>query len=202
GATAAEVALAWLLSLGSNVVAVPGARRPESVRSAVRAASLQLSARDRKRIRPARPRAARTSGAEVVLVMGIPGAGKSRVAERYVARGYARLNRDERGGTLRDLASALDELLEAGSTHVVLDNTYLTRYTRSYVVEAAQRHGATVRCIWLDTPLAEAQVNLVERMLGRIGALPMPDELERLARTEPGVMPPTRQMPAVRELEP
>ena len=32
--------------------------------------------------------------------MGIPGAGKSRVAAEHVARGYVRLNRDERGGTL------------------------------------------------------------------------------------------------------
>ena len=41
--------------------------------------------------------------------MGIPGSGKSRVASEHVARGYARLNRDERGGTLRELASALDD---------------------------------------------------------------------------------------------
>ena len=43
--------------------------------------------------------------------MGIPGAGKSRVAEDYVARGYARLNRDERGGTLRELMGPLEEEL-------------------------------------------------------------------------------------------
>ena len=46
--------------------------------------------------------------------MGIPGAGKSRVAEEYVARGYVRLNRDERGGSLRELAGALDETLASG----------------------------------------------------------------------------------------
>ena len=46
--------------------------------------------------------------------MGIPGAGKSRVAEEHVARGYLRLNRDERGGTLRELADALDEALVGG----------------------------------------------------------------------------------------
>ena len=39
--------------------------------------------------------------------MGIPGAGKSRVADDYVARGYLRLNRDERGGSLREIAVAL-----------------------------------------------------------------------------------------------
>ena len=49
------------------------------------------------------------------------------VAEEYVARGYVRLNRDERGGSLRELADALDEELSSGVRRVVLDNTYLTR---------------------------------------------------------------------------
>ena len=105
--------------------------------------------------------------------MGIPGAGKSRVAAEYAERGYERLNRDERGGSLRDLATALDETLAAGTRRVVLDNTYLTRAARSHVIEAAARHGAPVRCIWLDTPLAQAQVNLVERLLDRFGSLPL-----------------------------
>ena len=78
--------------------------------------------------------------AEVVLVMGIPGAGKSRIAEEYVARGYERLNRDERGGSLRGIARALEETLSAGTRRVVLDNTYLTRATRSHVIEVAARH--------------------------------------------------------------
>ena len=60
------------------------------------------------------PRRERRADAEVVVVMGIPGAGKSRVAEEYVARGYLRLNRDERGGSLRELAEALDEALVVG----------------------------------------------------------------------------------------
>ncbi len=115
GATPAEVALAWLLDLSPAVVAIPGARRPETARSAARAAQLGLDAGDRAVLarafggprrtgpEPAPPR----DDAEVVLVMGIPGAGKSRVAEEYVDRGYLRLNRDERGGSLRDLADAL-----------------------------------------------------------------------------------------------
>ena len=41
--------------------------------------------------------------------MGIPGAGKSRVAEAYAARDHLRLNRDERGGTLRALADELED---------------------------------------------------------------------------------------------
>jgi aryl-alcohol dehydrogenase-like predicted oxidoreductase len=201
GATAAEVALAWLLALSPEVVAIPGARRPETARSAAAAAELTLDPEERARLdrelAGVRPGRARRSGAEVVLVMGIPGAGKSRVAEEYVARGYERLNRDERGGSLRALAGALDELLAAGARRVVLDNTYLTRAARSYFVEAASRHGASTRCVWLDTPLAQAQVNLVERLLEQFSALPSPQELRG-----PGTLAPTSQMRALRELEP
>ena len=139
---------------------------------------------------------------DVVLVMGIPGAGKSRVAAEHVARGYVRLNRDERGGTLRALADELDATLASGATRVVLDNTYLTRAARRDVVDAAGRHGASVRCIWIDTPLAQAQANLVERLLDRFGRLPTPDELRAHGRREPGLLAPTSQMRALRELEP
>ena len=210
GATPAEVALAWLLGISPAVAAIPGARRPETARSAARAAMLVLERGERAaldrafgRTRQAqRKQAPAADGAEVVLVMGIPGAGKARVANDYVARGYLRLNRDERGGTLRELADELDEQLSSGVRLVVLDNTYLTRASRSYVVEAAGRHGVPTRCIWLDTPLAQAQVNMVERILDRLASLPTPDELKGLARREPGLLPPTSQMRTLRELEP
>jgi aryl-alcohol dehydrogenase-like predicted oxidoreductase len=209
-ATPAEVALAWLLELSDAVVAIPGARRPATARSAAQAAKLHIDASDRAvlvrafggpRAAPRERRRPRDD-ADVVLVMGIPGAGKSRVAEGYVARGYLRLNRDLRGGSLRALAEALDEQLSSGGRRVVLDNTYLTRRSRSYVIETAGRHRAATRCIWLDTPLAQAQVNLVERLLERFGSLPTPEELRALARREPGLHAPTSQMRALRELEP
>ena len=120
-------------------------------------------------------RAAATNiGRDIVLLVGIPGAGKSRVAERYDTRHYVRLNRDERGGTLRDIADLFDRALIAGERNVVLDNTYLTRAARSHVLDVAHRHGAGVRCVWLDTPLAQAQVNMVERLLSLHGSLPGP----------------------------
>jgi predicted kinase/histidinol phosphatase-like enzyme len=210
-ATAAEVALAWLLELSPLVIPIPGARRPDTARSAAGAAKLRLVAGDRAILGSAfaRPRSAQRErqaqppnvGADVVLVMGIPGAGKSRLAHEYVARGYRRLNRDERGGSLRMLADALDEELSSGVRRIVLDNTYLTRAARSDVIEAARRHRAPTRCVWLDTPLAQAQINMVERLVERFGSLPSPEELRVLARQEPGVLMPTSQMRALRELE-
>jgi hypothetical protein len=111
------------------------------------------------------------------------------------------LNRDERGGSLREIATELDEQLASGARRVVLDNTYLTRASRSYVIETASRHGAATRCVWLETPLAQAQVNMVERLLERFGSLPPPEELRQLARREPGLHAPTTQMRTQRELE-
>jgi aryl-alcohol dehydrogenase-like predicted oxidoreductase/predicted kinase len=204
----AEVALAWLLSLSPTLVAIPGARRPETARSAAGAAALTLSRSDRAllgpapraRSAPARPHA--NPDADVVMVMGIPGAGKTRLAREYVSRGYERLNRDERGGSLHQIADALDERLAAGAREIVLDNTYLTRAARSHVIDTAVRHGAALRCVWLSTPLAQAQVNLVSRLVALHGTLPTPEELRVMARSTEGVMAPTSQMRTLRELEP
>ena len=204
GVTAAEAALAWVLGLGPHVVAIPGARQPETARSAARAAAIVLGEAERERVTPSRGTRGTSStpgDAEVVLVMGIPGAGKSRVAEAYAARDHLRLNRDERGGTLRALADELETALASGARRVVLDNTYSTRASRSHVIEAAARHGTPVRCVWLDTPLAQAQVNMVDRLLDRFGSLPTPEELKAAARNEPGLMAPTSQMRVLRELE-
>ena len=209
-ATPEEVALAWLLELSPVVVPIPGARRPESARSAARAASLELAPADRVVLATAlgwpQPEPSRMTppgeDAAVVLIMGVPGAGKSRHAEGYVAQGYIRVNRDERGGSLRQLSDVLGESLASGVRRIVLDNTYLSRALRSHVIGVAARHGAAIRCIWIDTPLAQAQVNLVERLLDRFGSLPSPELLQQQARGEPGLLSPTRQMRAFRELEP
>ena len=201
-ATPAQVALAWVLGLSPAVVAIPGATREQSAASAARAGRLALGDGEHDRLTAAfsgtRAPVARSGAGEVALVMGIPGAGKTRLAEDHAARGYVRLNRDERGGGLRELAEALESELAAGHRHVVLDNTYLTRAARSYVVDAAARHGVPVRCVWCRTPLAQAQVNLVLRLLEPDGALPGPEALRGRA---PGVMAPTSQMRALRELE-
>jgi aryl-alcohol dehydrogenase-like predicted oxidoreductase len=207
GVGPAQVALAWLLGLSDVVVAIPGARRPQTALDSARAATLSLTSAEQALLdrafgtEPA-PRRTPVSDGEVVVVMGIPGAGKTRLAEDYVGRGYLRLNRDERGGSLRGLAVALDESLSSGTRRIVLDNTFLGRATRSYVIEAAGRHRVPATCVWLNTPLAQAQVNLIGRLIALFGSLPDPDELRELSRREPGVMTPTSQMRSLRELEP
>ncbi|HVZ37086.1 MAG TPA: aldo/keto reductase, partial [Polyangiaceae bacterium] len=114
------------------------------------------------------------SDREIVLIVGMPGAGKSTIAAEYVGRGYRRLNRDDRGGSLIALARALDDELAAGAGSFVIDNTYPTRASRAPILEVARRHGVPVRCVVLATPIEQAQAFAAQRALERHGAFDAP----------------------------
>jgi aryl-alcohol dehydrogenase-like predicted oxidoreductase/histidinol phosphatase-like enzyme/predicted kinase len=214
-ATPAEIALAWLIGLSERIVPLPGATRVETVASIARARLITLTGEDRAQLDTrfpagralrgaptARRAATRPPGAEVVLVMGLPGAGKSTAAQALVAQGYRRLNRDDTGGTLRDLLPALDCAIEAGASRIALDNTYVTRKARAEVLRAAGERGARVRCLWIATSLEDAQTNAATRIVSRYGRLLDEAELKTLRKQDPSVFPPTVQFRYQRELEP
>ena len=134
--------------------------------------------------------------------MGIPGAGKSTLAESFVERGYTRLNRDDAGGTLSDLLPRLDALAASGESRIVIDNTYVSRKARASVIGTAARHGLPVRCISLETSVEDAQVNAVERMLSRFGRLLGPEEIRAAAKRDAAAFGPGVQFRYQRELEP
>ena len=188
-ATPHEVVLAWLRSLSSAIIPLPGATRSETARSAARVIELDEAARAELAARFLTIGSSASSSArsgEVVLVTGMPGSGKSTLAAEYAERGYLRLNRDERGGSLIDLARALDDALANGAGRVVLDNTYPSRASRAPVIEIAHRHGLAARCVVLATPNERAQANAVARMLAQHGRLLEPAELARAGNLGPG----------------
>jgi histidinol phosphatase-like enzyme len=220
GTTPFEIALAWVSDVSDVVLPLPGPTRVETAQSIARARLIALTAEDRARLdesfpagRALRPQAAgapadrpvpeRPDG-EVVLIMGLPGAGKSTLARSFVAQGYTRLNRDAAGGSLRELLPPLDSAIAAGRSRFVLDNTYVSRKSRAAVVQAARQRGLPIRCVWLSTSVEDAQVNVAWRALsdgGRLEAasfgpgvqfryqreLEPPDPSERFSRVD--VMP-------------
>lgn len=215
-ATPAEIALAWVEALSPAIVTLPGPTRIETAASLTRARRIQLTDDDRARLderfpaaRTLRVSSARSSrvqasgpDGEVVLIMGLPAAGKSTLARRYVDEGYARLNRDEQGSSLRGLVPALDRLIESGCSRVVLDNTYVTRKSRAPVILAAAERGLPVRCVWLATSIEDAQVNAVSRMLTRHGRLLDEDEIRQTVKKDINPFGPGVQFRYQRELEP
>lgn len=196
--TPETVALAWLLGLGEHIVAIPGATKVDSVRSSAAAMRLALTADDlalldgRFTVGP-EVRAACAPRPEVVVVMGIPAAGKTRSVAPYLARGYVRLNRDEAGGKLDDLVPLFERRADAGATRFVADNTYPSRASRAALLAAARRRGWPVRCTWLDVPLADAQQNAAQRMIERCQRLLSPEEMRSASRDDPNLFPPQAQ---------
>jgi HAD superfamily hydrolase (TIGR01662 family) len=214
GVTPHEIALAWLLDLGPAVVPIPGATRVETARSLGQAAAIRLTEEDRHQLDtqfPAGrllrvPRSARrpATGAtgEVVLVMGMPGAGKSELQREFEGQGFARLNRDSRGGTLSELVPELARGLLQGHRRWVLDNTYASRAARNEVIECAWAAGVPVRCIWLRTSIADAQINAITRLIEAHGRLPTPEELRERGRQDSRYFGPDAQFRYERALEP
>jgi aryl-alcohol dehydrogenase-like predicted oxidoreductase/histidinol phosphatase-like enzyme/predicted kinase len=214
-ATPFEVALAWLADLSEVIVPIPGATHVETAKSVARARTLQLKGDERARLDDLCPAAqvlrrstsrratpAPRQDAEVVLVMGLPAAGKTTVAQQFAARGYMRLNRDDAGGTLRNLVVQLDRALASGVSRIVLDNTYLSRKSRATVIQSAAKRGVPVRCMWLSTSVEDAQVNAASRMIERYGKLLDEQELADRGKHDVTAFLPTVQFRYQRQLEP
>jgi predicted kinase len=210
GLSPAQVVLAWLRTLG--VTPLPGPTRIETAQTCAATPNLDpddvqtLDARypaaDILRRPQTERRAPDRSDGEVVILMGLPAAGKSTLAHSYVERGYVRLNRDILGGTLSGVARKLDETLAAGTRRCVLDNTYGARSRRNAVIETAWKHGLPVRCQWLQTTVEQARVNAVQRMLDVHGRLLEPDEIAAASRKDPNTFPPRVLTDHRRDLEP
>ncbi|MCA9672087.1 MAG: aldo/keto reductase [Myxococcales bacterium] len=220
GRGAIELALGALSLSQAPLVAIPGSAAAEHARELIAAQlwtpdettahalggafdAARFLREPRASRRPA-PSAASSAGEEqgVVLLMGYPAAGKSTEVAKWVARGYQRLNRDERGGTMAKLARALDRTLAAGARRVVLDNTFATRATRDLFIDVAWRHGLQVRCAWLDTSLEQAQINAVLRLIERHGGLLAGDALKQAGKRDPSAFIPAVQFDYRRALEP
>jgi len=217
GATSHEIALAWLEDMSEAIITIPGPTRLETMRSVIRAHNIQLTADDRARLeahfppaqafrlataKPVAGRSNQPTQGEVVLIMGLPAAGKSTIARAFVARGFARLNRDEAGGSLRGLLPQLEKLVASGTSQIVLDNTYVSRASRALAVQAATRIGLPVRCVWLSTSIEAAQVNAAWRMVSKYGRLLGPDEMRKTVTRDISAFPPGVQFRHQRELEP
>ena len=217
GVSPFDVALAWLADLSDAIVPIPGPTRIETAAALARPSAIRLTDSDRalldrrfpaSRMRqrsqpsPSAPESRPPLRGEIVMIMGLPGAGKTTAARTFVDRGFARLNRDDDGGSLRGLLPALADLVEAGESRIVLDNTYVTRKSRAAVIHAAAQHGLAARCLWLSTSVEDAQVNAVSRIVSTYGRLLSPEDMRQAVKHDVSAFGPSVQFRYQRELEP
>lgn len=217
GVSPFDVALAWLADLSDTIVPIPGPTRIETAAALARPSAIHLTDSDRAlldrrfpagRIRqrsqpsPSAHESRSPRRGEIVMIMGLPGAGKTTAARTFVDRGFARLNRDEGGGSLRGLLPALADLVESGESRIVLDNTYVTRKSRAAVIHAAAQHRLAVRCLWLSTSVEDAQVNAVSRIVSTYGRLLSPGEMRQAVKHDVSAFGPSVQFRYQRDLEP
>jgi hypothetical protein len=59
-----------------------------------------------------------------------------------------------------------------------------------------------VHCVHVETPLADAQINVIPKMLERFGRVLEPEELGKLARTDAAALAPHAVFRMQREVDP
>ena len=200
GASAPEVALAWLLAMSPLLVPLVGSTRRESLMSSLSAADLRLDEEDLRTLEGRKPWAAPARAEihaavpvqqpDVVLVMGAPASGKTSSVAPYVAKGYVRLNRDEVGGKLDDLVPLMRAHLDQGRSRFVLDNTYPDVRSRAAVIALARERSIPVRAVHIAIEQRDALVNACHRMIERHGALLDPEGMKRESKRDPNMFPP------------
>ena len=104
---------------------------------------------------------------ELVILVGLPGAGKTSFFRERFAATHAHVSKDllrnRRDKQARQL-ELIDQAL-AGGRSIVVDNVNATRSDRAALVAVGRRHGAEVRCYVVATAAAEC----LRRNRGRTG---------------------------------
>lgn len=218
-----EVAIAALRLIDSSVIPLIGATRLSSVRSSIKSLSIPLDVSDHMALSmefavasagqpgssfdqepvcddasPVTP----VAEPDIVVIMGIQGAGKSDRVVEFAQQGYVRLNRDELGGTLEELNVRLQMLLAQGYRRFVLDNTYANQASRRSIIQIGQASGIPVRCLFIDTPLNEAWQNIALRMVTRYGVPLGPEEMKLMRKFDPNLPPPPALLKWQQSFEP
>lgn len=122
---------------------------------------------------------------KVIIVVGLPAAGKTTEVAKYVEQGYVSLSRDKSGYAFD---REFDEHLAKGTEKLILDNTFYSRDSRLVFIVQAANAGYEVVCLYMETSFDDAQYNAIYRMIQRCGRLLISPEEYKKAK-DPNIFP-------------
>ena len=144
-----------------------------AVRHGPRAGSVARIHRPAPARQPARGDAGAGTGVVVVILVGLPGAGKTTFFQQRFAATHVHVSKDNLRGNRRPARrqqELVEEALAAGRS-IVLDNTNAAAAERAATIEQARRHGARVVGYFFDCSAGEC----VARNAGRQGRARIPN---------------------------
>jgi predicted kinase len=95
-------------------------------------------------------------GPEVVVMVGLQGCGKSTWVKQHLAGSHVVVSKDfwpNSGHKETRQRRAIAQALAAG-LDIVVDNTNPSLIERASIIDMARQYGASVRAVYVDTPLA------------------------------------------------
>jgi predicted kinase len=99
---------------------------------------------------------------EVILLVGMPGAGKTHYCLKAMPE-HVRLSQDEGPSHFAGVFSRYLQLLETGAERIVIDRTNPMARQRARFVAAARQHGYRVKIIYFDVPRLLCQQRIRDR---------------------------------------
>lgn len=125
---------------------------------------------------------------EVIMMVGLPGSGKSTYIYQYVNQGYVHLSRDKEGGKVISLVPLLENYITSGKS-VILDCTFLKSSDREVFIDKCNEFSVPIRCCFMSTKAEDCQINILNRMWDRYGKIFFDKEDLKEVKDDPNMFP-------------
>lgn len=133
--------------------------------------------------------------AEIYMLVGVPGSGKSHTCspatKREFGGNFVCLNRDTEGGRTVSLVPKMEKALAEGAQCIILDCTFLKPEDREPFVASARQRDVPIHCWFFDTSKEQAQFNCCWRMVERYGRVLRTREDYAEVKQDPNMFPPS-----------
>jgi D-glycero-D-manno-heptose 1,7-bisphosphate phosphatase len=133
------------------------------------------------------------------MMVGFQASTKSTKVEELLLKnpGAVRISRDTEGGSLASLLPKLELAMKEKKT-IVLDNTHLSKEIRRPFIQAAQRNGYQIECIYMKTTIEDCQIRALHRVYQKFKQIFLTGKSEH---KDPHIFPPSVLFAARKTLE-